>query len=256
MLQTRVIPFLLVQEGRLVKTVRFKEPVYVGDPVNAIKIYNEKEVDELIIVDIGVSRDQQKRPPFELLRDIANECFMPLCYGGGVRTLEDIHTIFSLGIEKVVINSFAAENPSFIKKASEKFGSQSIVLSIDVKKTFTGKYTVRTYGGSQVVSHDVVEYAQQGEQLGAGEIVLNSIDRDGTWTGYDIELLQMVSRAVHVPVIACGGASCLDDFRKAVQEGGVSAVAAGSMVVFQGKGLGVLINFPTRNDLEKVLALP
>lgn len=252
MLQTRVIPCLLVQNERLVKTVRFKNPSYVGDPVNAIKIYNEKEVDELILVDISATVEQ--RPPsFKLIEQVTSECFMPLCYGGGIRSLEEIQRILTLGVEKVAINSYAMENPSFIKEASDRFGSQSIVLSMDVKKTLWGKYLVHTHGGRKTTKLEPVEFAQEMEAMGAGEILLNSIDRDGTWEGYDLGLIKAVADAVGIPVIACGGAGRIDDFSEAVKKGGASAVAAGSMVVYQGKDLGVLINFPTQEELKKAL---
>jgi cyclase len=252
MLKTRIMPCLLVSNGRLVKTIKFKNPSYVGDPVNAIKIYNEKAVDELILLDITATLEGRK-PDFAFLSEIANECFMPLAYGGGVRDLDDIKRIFSLGIEKAAINSYAVENPAFIEKAATIFGSQSILLSLDVKKNIFGKYGVYTQGGRKGTSCDPVAWAVEAERLGAGEILLNSIDQDGTMEGYDIKLIKKVTDAVHIPVIACGGAGKLHDFKAAVAEGGASAVAAGSMVVYQGKNKGVLINFPSRDDLKNIL---
>ena len=252
MLRTRVMPCLLVDDGRLVKTVKFRKPAYVGDPVNAIKIYNEKEVDELIVVDIRAT--VEGRPPnFALLREIADECFMPLCYGGGIRDLDDVREIFSLGIEKVAVNTHAAERPGFLREAADRFGSQSIVASIDARRVFRRTYHVHTRGGRERTKRDPVSFAREVEAAGAGEILLTSIDRDGTWKGYDIDLIRRVTEAVGIPVIACGGAGCVDDFGKAVKEGGASAVAAGSMVVYQGKGRGVLVGFPTRNELANVL---
>lgn len=252
MLLTRVIPCLLVQNERLVKTIRFKNPSYVGDPVNAIKIYNEKEVDELILVDISATVEQ-RLPSFKLIEQVTSECFMPLCYGGGIRTLEEIQRILTLGVEKVAINSYAVEKPLFIREASERFGSQSIVLSLDVKKTIWGKYVIYTHGGRKATKLDPVEFSRQAEAMGAGEVLLNAIDRDGTWEGYDLDLIKAVTDVVSIPVIACGGAGSIDDFSDAVKKGGASAVAAGSMVVYQGKDLGVLINFPAREELKKVL---
>jgi len=252
MLKTRVMPCLLSKNGRLVKTVKFKNPAYVGDPVNAIKIYNEKEVDELILVDITATIEERK-PSLELISEIADECFMPLTYGGGIRDVDDMKRIFGLGIEKIAVNSYAAENPSFITKAAALFGSQSVVVSIDAKKNWLGRYTVFTHGGRKDIKRDPVAYAREMEQMGAGEILLNAIDRDGTMEGYDLDLIKMVAGAIGIPVIACGGAGSVDDFGKAVKTGGASAVAAGSMVVYQGKNRGVLINFPTREDLERVL---
>jgi cyclase len=252
MLKTRIMPCLLFSNGRLVKTIQFKNPAYIGDPVNAIKIYNEKEVDELILLDITATIEGRK-PNFAFLSEVANECFMPLAYGGGVRDLDDIKRIFGLGIEKVAINSYAVENPAFIEKTATIFGSQSILLSLDVKKNLFGKYGVYIQGGRKGTSHDPVAWAVEAERLGAGEILLNSIDQDGTMEGYDIKLIKKVTDAVHIPVIACGGAGKLHDFKAAVAEGGASAVAAGSMVVYQGKNKGVLINFPSRADLKNIL---
>ncbi len=250
MLQTRVMPCLLVQDGRLVKTVKFRNPSYVGDPVNAIKIYNEKEVDELVLLDISATIEH--RPPsMDLLRDVVNECFMPLTYGGGIRNMEEIKQLFNLGVEKVAINSSAVENPWLIKEASRQFGSQSIVVSIDAKKTFFGKYVVHTHGGRKSTGLDPLSFSKRMEEMGAGEILLYSIDRDGTYDGYDMELTRQVTEAVSIPVIACGGAGCIEDFAKAVYQGGASAVCAGSMVVYSKKGLGVLINFPSRAELQK-----
>jgi imidazole glycerol-phosphate synthase subunit HisF len=252
MLKTRVMPCLLVSNGRLVKTVGFRNPAYIGDPVNAIKIYNEKEVDELILLDITATAED-RRPDFAFLAEVADECFMPLAYGGGIRDIDYIRTIFSLGIEKVAINSYALENPSFIEKAATAFGSQSIMLSMDVKKHPFGKYRVTGRGGRDGTDHEPAAWAACIERMGAGEILLTSIDRDGTMDGYDTTLIRNVADAVTVPVIACGGAGRLQDFRTAVEEGGASAVAAGSMVVYQGKNKGVLINFPSRDDLKNIL---
>jgi imidazole glycerol-phosphate synthase subunit HisF len=251
MLRTRVIPCLLVHQGRLVKTVRFRNPSYIGDPVNAIKIYNEKEVDELILLDVRATVEH--RPPaLDFLTEIASECFMPLTYGGNIQTADQIKKIFYLGIEKVAINSAAVINPNFIKEISAVFGSQSIVVAIDAKKNLFGKYMVYSHGGEKASQFTVADYARLVEQMGAGEILLNSIDRDGTWQGYDLDLIREVTEVVNIPVIACGGAGSLADFARAVKEG-ASAVAAGSMVVYQGKGKGVLINFPSQQELTKIL---
>ena len=251
MLKTRVMPCLLINNERLVKTVKFKNASYVGDPVNAIKIYNEKEVDELIIVDISATVEK-RLPPFRMIAEITDECFMPLCYGGGIRSVEDIRTIFASGVEKIAINSYAVENPFFVRQAAAIFGSQSIVLSLDAKKTLRGRYAVCTHSGHNVTKFDPAVFARQMEEMGAGEILLNSIDRDGTWEGYDLELIEKVADAVTIPVIALGGAGHMGHFSEAVQSG-ASACAAGSMVVYQGRNKGVLINFPTRSELKKVL---
>jgi cyclase len=252
MLKTRVMPCLLLDGRRLVKTIKFKDPNYVGDPVNAIMIYNEKEVDELIFLDINAT-ELGKEPPYEVISKIATECFMPFTYGGGVKTVDQMKKIFGMGVEKMAINSQAVEEPTLITRAAELFGSQSVVASIDVKKIWAGGYKVFVKGGTKNTGLDPVSWSREVERLGAGEILLTSIDRDGTYEGYDIDLIRKVSSAVSVPVIACGGAGCIEDFRKAV-DAGASAVAAGSMVVYHGPARGVLINFPFRNELERILA--
>ena len=243
------MPCLLLRDSKLVKTIKFKNPNYVGDPVNAIKIYNEKEVDELIFLDITATVEK-KKPNFKTISEIASECFMPLSYGGGITNLEDMKTIFNLGAEKIAINSYGVENPSFITKASEKFGSQSIIVSIDVKKKLVGSYEVYTHSGTKNANMNPVDWAKKVEDLGAGEILLTSIDRDGTMEGYDLTLIKTVSESVNVPVIVCGGAGKIEDFAEAIQAG-ASAVAAGSLVVYHGSAQGVLINFPTRDELKK-----
>ena len=252
MLQTRVIPCLSLQDKGLVKTIKFNNPTYIGDPINAVKIFNEKEVDELIFLDISATV-KNKKPPIKLISQIASECFMPLGYGGGIRNLDEIKKIFSLGVEKIIINTHAVENPSFIKQAANLFGSQSIVVSIDVKKNLFGKYEIFTQGGKKSTKLNPVIFARQMEEMGAGELFLNSIDRDGTMKGYDIELIQKISKKVTIPVIACGGAGRLEDFGKAIKEGGASAVAAGSFFVFTGPHRAVLINFPTPEEVRRVL---
>lgn len=253
MLTTRVMPCLLLKGWGLVKTVKFKNPSYVGDPVNTVRIFNKKEVDELIFLDI-VATNQKKSPPFQIIEEIASECFMPIAYGGGVRSIDDIKKIFNLGVEKVAINSYAVEDPTFIKKASEIFGSQSIIVSIDVKKNFWGKYWVYTNGGQKATKFNPVDFAQLMEEMGAGEVLLTSIDRDGTFEGYDTTLINSVSNAIGIPVIASGGAGSPEDFRKAVEHGGASAVAAGSMVVYQGPNRAVLVNFPDKSELDEMLS--
>jgi cyclase len=223
-----------------VKTVKFNEPRYVGDPINAVKIFNEKEADELIFLDITATNERRK-PSFELLSHIASEAFMPFSYGGGLRDIEDIKEILKIGIEKVIINTYACENPRFIKETSDKFGSQSIVVAIDVKKENSG-YKVFINSGKTCTKREPVEYAVEMEKMGAGEIFLNSIDRDGTMEGYDLDLIKNVSSAVNIPVIASGGAGKTEDFKNAV-EAGASAVSAGSMFVFYGKNKAVLITY-------------
>jgi cyclase len=252
MLRTRVIPCLLLKNKGLVKTIKFKHAKYVGDPINAVKIFNEKEVDELIFLDTTASVEK-RRPPFKLISQIASECFMPFCYGGGVRSIEDIAELFTLGVEKVAINSEAIKNPALISRAAELFGSQSIVVSIDVKKNFWGKDRVFAYGGSHSTSLHPASFAIEMEKRGAGELFLTSINRDGTMQGYDIALIKQVSDAVNIPVIACGGAGKLDDFADAINKGGASAVSAGSFFVFQGQHRAVLITYPDVKELERKL---
>ncbi len=249
LIRPRVIPVLLLRNRGLVKTVRFKDPIYLGDPINVVKIFNDKEVDELVFLDITATAEG-RRPPFDILSEIASECFMPLGYGGGVRTVEDIKTILGVGIEKVSINSRAVEFPTFVRQAADQAGSQSVMVSIDVKKTVLGRYQVVTQGGRRTTSLDPVRFAVQMAEMGAGEILLNSIDRDGTMQGYDIELVRRVAHSVDIPVVACGGAAKIDDLVVAVRDGGASAAAAGSMFVFQGKHRAVLISYPSELALR------
>lgn len=249
MIRTRVIPCLLLKGQGLVKTVKFKDPTYLGDPINIVKIFNDKEVDELTFLDITAT-NERRRPPFELIESIASECFMPLGYGGGIHSLEDMKTLVGLGVEKISINSYAVENPMFIHEAADIAGSQSVVVSMDVKKNFWGKYEVFTHSGTKGTGLDPVKWAKDVETHGAGEILLNSIERDGTMKGYDIELVKQVAAAVTIPVVACGGASSIRDLAQAVHEGGASAAAAGSMFVFQGPHRAVLISYPSPQELR------
>ena len=252
MLKNRVIPCLLLRNSGLVKTVKFKDPKYVGDPINAIKIFNEKEVDELIFLDIDASKTG-KTPEFDRIKDLASECFMPLCYGGGVRSVGDIEKILSLGVEKVSINSHALKDLKFIQEVSEKFGSQSIVVAIDVKKDFLGKYRVYDHVKNKVTNIEPVKFAKEAAIMGAGEILINSVDRDGTMGGYDINLVKIITNAVPVPVIALGGAGNIDDITEVIKEGRASAAAAGSMFVFHGKYRAVLITYPDWEEIERAL---
>jgi imidazole glycerol-phosphate synthase subunit HisF len=251
MLIPRVMPCLLLNNGSLVKTVKFKDPGYIGDPINAIRIYNEKEVDELIFLDITATAEN-RQPPYSTLSEIASECFMPVTYGGGIKSVEEIRKILSLGIEKTSLNSIAVESPEFVREAAEAFGSSTIVVSIDVRQKLFGGFEVCTHGGRKKTGLDPVKFAIEMEKMGAGEILLTSIDRDGTQEGYNIDLIKSVTEAVGVPVIACGGAGNLEDFRLAVVDGGASACAAGSMVVYFGRNRAVLINFPFRKELDEL----
>jgi cyclase len=252
MLRTRVIPALLLRNESLVKTVRFGEFTYVGDPCNTVRIFNELEVDELLFLDITASREG-RGPNMKVLADIANECFMPLGYGGGVRTLEQAKAVFDIGFEKIVLNSHAVEQPALIKEIAGHYGSQAVVVSIDVRKGILGGQTVRTCGGKHNTHRDPVGWAQEVECLGAGEILLTSMDREGTWEGFDLDLVGRVTGAVSIPVIAHGGAGSLEHVADVVKKGHASAVALGSMVVFQKQGMGVLVSFPEQSSLEAVL---
>ncbi len=252
MLLTRVIPCLLLKDGGLVKSVKFKDHKYVGNAINAVRIFNEKEVDELVFLDIDASK-KGRQPDFELIEKIATECFMPFGYGGGIKTMDHVKKLFQLGAEKVIMNSVALENPPLITEASAIYGSQSIVVSIDVKKNMWGKYEVYNHVSNHTVKTSLKEYITNVEKLGAGEIIINSVDKDGTMTGYDLKLTQMVSTEVSIPVVALGGAGTLDHLREAVKEAHASAVSAGSMFVFHGKYKAVLITYPSITELESYL---
>lgn len=252
-LNARVIPTLLLDgDGRLVKTVRFKKRTYIGDPINAVRIFNEKEVDEIILLDIDACR-QQRSPDFDLVEAIAAEAFMPLAYGGGIKTLDDIAKLFQCGIEKVILSSCLIEGYDIVSKAAGRFGSQAIIACLPTKKGLLGGPTVRFANGRQNTTRHPTELAKTLENAGVGEIILYSIDRDGAYTGYDCDLLKSVTRAVSVPVVACGGAGSLADMRRAIDDAQASAVAAGSLFVYQAKERGVLITYPSRRDMENEL---
>jgi cyclase len=250
----RVIPCLLLQNKGLVKTTRFKNPVYIGDPINAVKIFNEKGVDELIFLDIEATK-KSIEPSYDVIKKIASECFMPFCYGGGIKRIDQIEKIIELGTEKVCINSAAFHDQELVLKAAAKFGSSTIVTSIDVKKNVFGKYFVFINGGTRNTCLNPVNYAKTLESLGAGEIFLNSIDRDGTMEGYDIDLIKMVASAVSIPAVVCGGAGSLEHFAEAINIGGASAVSAGSFFVFHGKHRAVLITYPEYKEIKAIFSL-
>lgn len=250
MLRTRVIPCLLLKGGGLVKTRKFDRPAYVGDPINAVRIFNDKEVDELVFLDIDACHNNLG-PNYELIQDIASEAFMPFAYGGGIRNVEQALRLLALGVEKVILNTHAAQSPDLIAGIARAAGSQSVVVAIDVKRDFFGRQHVYTKGGTQRVSSDPVEYARRMEQAGAGELMLTAVDREGTRTGYDLPLIESVSRAVSIPLIANGGAGTLTHLRQA-WHAGASAVAAGSMFVFHGKHDAVLITYPRYSELEEL----
>jgi cyclase len=252
MLRTRVIPTLLLRNESLVKTVRFGKFTYVGDPCNTVRIFNELEVDELLFLDITATHEGRS-PNLKVLADIANECFMPLGYGGGIRSLAHAIAVFEIGFEKVAINSCAMDTPALVTDIARQYGSQAVIASIDVKAGYWGKPTVRTDGGRRNTHRDPVEWAREVESRGAGEILLTAIDREGTWEGFDLDLVKRVADAVSIPVVAHGGAGSVQDIGEVVRQANASAVALGSLVVFQKQGMGVLVNFPNQNELEDVL---
>lgn len=250
--RVRVIPALLLRQTGLVKTVRFQDPVYLGDPRNVVKIFNDKDADELALLDITAT-PEDRGPRLDLVEEICTEAFMPVAYGGGIRTLEQVRALIALGVEKVILNTAAVETPQLVADAARELGKQSVVVSIDVKRAWlSGKPQVYIRGGRRNTGLHPAAHARRMQELGAGEVLLNSIDRDGTMAGYDLPLITEVARAVSVPVIACGGAGSVQDFRLAVGAG-ASAVAAGSLFVFQGKYRAVLISFPSEQELRQAL---
>ena len=248
----RVIPCLLLKNGGLVKGQKFKNDKYIGDPLNAVRVFNEKAVDELVFLDVTASTENRE-PNYGFLRDIASECFMPLAYGGGIATFEQASKVFDAGIEKVVINAAAYTNPSLITEIAKTYGTQAVVVSIDVRSTLFGKRRCASHRGTRDHNIDPVAHAKQAATAGAGEILLNSIDRDGTMTGYDLPLVAAVSQALDIPVIAAGGSANMEHFREALRNG-ASAVAAGSQFVFQGKHRAVLITYPHPAALSELMA--
>jgi cyclase len=253
MLRPRIIPCLLLRDGGLVKTVRFAEPKYVGDPLNAVKIFNEKEADELIVLDIDATA-AEREPDYGLIANLAAECRMPLCYGGGVKTVDQVERIISLGVEKVSLSAAAVSNPQLIAEAVARVGRQSIVVVIDVKKAGLFKrYQVFTHNGKIASGRDPVEFARQVAELGAGEIVVNSIDRDGTMKGYDLVLANNIRQAGDVPVSVIGGAGSFADIGALLRTCGRVGAAAGSLFVFKGKYRAVLIQYPSSKERESLI---
>lgn len=251
MLKARVIPCLLLKDGGLVKTIRFADPVYVGDPINTIKIFNDKEVDELLLLDITATRER-KGPAFGTIAQIASECFMPVCYGGGISSLEQAKRIISLGIEKVAINHAAISNTSLVREIADALGSQAVVAAINVKKNWRGKFRVFDSGTGKLTDLDPFDHADRLVAMGAGEVLVNDVDRDGTQQGYNLDLIRGYTQRLPVPVIACGGAWTTDHLRQVVKESGASAAAAGSMFVFQGPHRAVLVSYPPYAELERL----
>ncbi|MCZ4323454.1 AglZ/HisF2 family acetamidino modification protein [Pseudomonas anguilliseptica] len=250
MIQARVIPCLLLRGNGLVKTRKFKDAVYVGDPVNAVRIFSDKEADEVVILDIDASREGRE-PNYELIAEMAGEAFMPVAYGGGVRSLEQIRRLIRSGVEKVVINTLATESTDTIRAAVDVFGSQAIVGAVDVRRKLFGGYAVMAKSATVETKLNLQQHIQSLVQAGVGELLINDVERDGAMTGYDLALVRSVAQAP-VPVVVCGGAGSIEHLRQAVHEGGASAVAAGSMFVFHGKHRAVLINYPKAVELEAI----
>jgi len=253
MFRPRIIPVLLLRQLGLVKSVKFKDYRYIGDPINAVKIFNDLKADELAFLDITAT-SEKRLISLDFVRNVGDEANMPFAVGGGIRTIRDIREILNAGAEKVVINSYAFENPEFIREASDLFGSSTIIVCIDVRKQLFGGFQVYTNGGKKGTGKGPVDYALEMQHLGAGEIIIQSIDRDGNMEGYDIELIRKVSEKVTIPVVALGGAGLYQHFSEAVSTGLASAVAAGSMFVYHGPRRAVLINFPTQEEIKKIFS--
>ena len=251
MRRVRVIPVLLIKDGGLYKSVKFKKPRYIGDPINAIKIFNDKEVDEIVVLDVDASKEKRV-PDINRISEMAGEAFMPMAYGGGISSIKQIKDILHAGIEKVVLNTSLFRDISMANEAASMFGNQSIVASIDVKKDILGRYRVFSHALNKAMCPlDKMLKSLVGAEV--GEIIVNSVDRDGTRSGYDVDLIKQVSGFSEVPIVACGGADTVDDFYDAVQNAGASAVAAGSMFVFHGKHQAVLVQYPDQSELNEKL---
>lgn len=252
MFSPRIIPVLLMRERELVKTVKFSNPVYIGDPINAVRIFNDMESDELILLDITATKEK-RIPDSEIIRGIADEAYMPFAIGGGIFTFEDARKMIQSGAEKVIFNTAFFTSPEVVTKTAETFGSQSVIVSLDIKKNIPGKKKVFVQNGSLSTGMNAVDAARKARESGAGEIMLQSIERDGTMLGYDLDLIREVSQAVSIPVIACSGAGHLYDLKKAI-DSGASAAAAGSMFVYKNQRKGVLINYPDKKELQELFS--
>lgn len=247
----RIIPTLLLSGKGLVKTIRFKSPKYIGDPINAVKIFNDLKADELIFLDINASKEG-RCINIETVKDIGDEAFMPFGVGGGISNINQLEELLKAGAEKVVLNTNAFQHPNLVKEAASAFGSQSIVVSIDVKKSFLGKQTVYIKCGTLNTKESPVDYARKIEELGAGEIIINSIDNDGTMQGYDLGLIKSITEAISIPVVACGGAGNYEHLKLAYETGDAHALSAGSMFVYHGPRNAVLINYPSKADIKEI----
>ncbi len=251
MLRPRIIPSLLVHDKGLVKTVKFKNPKYVGDPINAVKIFNEKEVDELAVFDIDATV-LGREPDYSLIEKLANQSRMPICYGGGVKTVEQAQKIFALGIEKIALSSSVLNDPRLISKISERVGSQSVIVVLDIKKKLLGGYEIYTHNGKKSTGINPITFAVKAQELGAGEIIINSIDQDGMMKGFDMSIISKIREITTIPFTVLGGAGNINDIKKVIQKHGIIGVAAGSLFVFKGKYKAVLINYPDRNIKEQI----
>jgi cyclase len=247
----RFIPILLLQEDGLVKTEQFKKPKYIGDPINAVKIFNEKQVDELVFIDIDASKNGDS-PNYEFIQNIATECFMPLAYGGGIKTLEQAKKIIKIGVEKLVLNSVLFDDMELVKQISNLFGKQAVAASVDVKKNIWGKYCVYRHDTGKTENVDILEWCAMLEDAGVGEIILTSVDREGTQKGFDLELYKHIQGQVSVPIVAHGGASSMEDCSEVLNVESVHAIAAGSFFVFHGEHRAVLITYPKYADIKKI----
>lgn len=255
MINPRIIPCLLLKGNGLVKTTKFKNPVYLGDPINTINIFNKKMVDEIIILDIGISRDSGK-PKFDLLKRIGSVCFSPLTYGGGVSDIKDAEALFNIGIEKISFNTAAFKNPSIISEMAKKFGNQSVIVAVNVGKDDKHGHCIVDNSMAMIYNRNsMFEIIKRFEDLGAGEILINDVNRDGTMEGYDIELIRSITSRVTVPVIACGGCGNYGHLRDVIDEGGASAAAAGSIFVFNGPHKAVLISYPEHNLIKSITSV-
>ncbi len=252
MLYPRIIPCLLVHNKGLVKTIKFKDPKYVGDPINAVKIFNEKESDELMVIDIDATAENRE-PDYKMIENLANECRMPLCYGGGIKTVKQATKIFNLGVEKIALSSAAVLNPSIIKEIAKEVGNQSVVVVLDVKKKMFGGYDIYIQNAKKKIKKDLNKFILELQELGVGEIVINSIDNDGVMKGYDIGLIDSLKPLINVPMTVLGGAGKIEDIGELIKRFGIIGVSAGSLFVFKGKYKAVLINYPKQDEKEKII---
>ncbi len=252
MLRPRIIPCLLVHESGLVKSVQFKNYKYIGDPINAVRIFNEKQSDELMLIDIDATVNKNE-PNYKLIQNIASECRMPLCYGGGIKNVEQAQIIFSLGVEKIALSSILIEKPKLITEIASKVGSQSVVAVLDIKKKMFGGYELYTHNGRKSTGINPIEFVKKIEELGAGEIVINSIDQDGMMNGYDLKLVEQVRNSTSLPLTVLGGAGSMTDIGNLIQNYGIIGAAAGSLFVFKGVYKAVLINYPSTNEKDNII---